>query len=484
MSTKMETKDNKSVEQAVTVEQHQSKPQTQIPTGEHQTQSGEHSQSSEHHSQTQSGEHQTSSEEQHHSHSSGEHHHKEHHSHSGEHQTSGEEQHHSLSGEHQTSGEEHHHSHSSEHHHHHHKEQHSHSGDKIIKEVPEYKIGEKEVNQHYIYSKHPTEQFTEDVFRFEETQIPRDPSSENEILVRLTYISIDPFIRNRMCEKSEFIQPFKLNDVLEGEATAEIIKSNNSKYPVGQSIVGYLKWTRYQIINTQHLPVNLIPKDIEPSCFLSIFGMPGLTAYFGITEYVKVKPQHNVLVSGACGSVGLFVGQIMRIMGCEKLIGLDCSDDKIKQSLLFGYNQCFNAQSQDLDQALTTAFPEGIDIYWDNVGGPILDTVIEHMRPHGRIIMCGTKSEAQSSGNHLTGITKFDSIIAKSITIQGLFYYEFSDRFAKAYKKLLHWYHDGKIKTKETTLEGFQHVPKAFSSLMSGETIGKTLVHIERAQVA
>lgn len=397
-------------------------------------------------------------------------------------QKSSSEEHHSHSGEHHTHSGEHHHKthHSSEHHHH--KEHHS-SGEKIIKEVAEYKIGDKEVNHHYIYSKHPTEQFSEDVFRFEETPIPRDPSSDNEILVRLTYISIDAFIRNRMCERSDFIQPFKLNDVLEGEATAEIIKSNNSKYPVGQSIVGFFQWTRYQIINVQHLPVNVIPHDIHPSYFLSIFGMPGLTAYFGTTEYAKVKPQHNVLVSGACGSVGLFVGQIMRIQGCNKLIGLDTTDDKIKQSLLFGYNECFNSHSQDIDQVLRTAFPQGIDIYWDNVGGPILDCVIEHMRPHGKIILCGTKSDCQGSGSQ-TAITKFDRIIAKSITIQGLFYYEFSDRFPKAYKRLLHWYHDGKIKTKETTLEGFQHVPTAFSSLLKGETIGKTVVHVERAQVA
>lgn len=393
---------------------------------------------------------------EHHSHSSGEHHHKEHHSHS--------------TGEH----------------HHHHKDHHSQSsGEKLIKEVAEMKIGDKEVNHHYIYSKHPTDQFSEDVFRFEETPIPRDPASENEILIRLTYISIDAFIRNRMCEKNEFIQPFRLNDVIEGEATAEIVKSNNSKYPVGRSIVGFFKWTRYQIINVHNLPVNLIPHDIHPSYFLSIFGMPGLTAYFGVTEYAKLKPQHNVLVSGACGSVGLFVGQIMRIVGCDKLIGLDTSEDKIKQSLIFGYNECFNSSSQDLDQVLRTAFPQGIDVYWDNVGGPILDTVIEHMRPHGRIILCGTKSECQTSGNHpVSGITKFDRIIAKSITIQGLFYYEFSQQFPKAYKKLLHWYHEGKIKTKETTLEGFQYVPKAFSSLICGETIGKTLIHVDRAQVA
>jgi NADPH-dependent curcumin reductase CurA len=396
-------------------------------------------------------------------------HHKEHHSHSGEHHK----EHHSHSGEH------HKEHHSGEHHH---KEHHSHSS---VREVKEYKIGANEVNHHYIYNKHPTDQFTEDVFRFEQTEIPRDPSTENEIMVRLTYIAVDPFIRNRMSEKRDFIQPFKLNEVLEGEATAEIIKSNNSKYPVGQSIVGYLTWTRYQIINIKNLPVNLIPHDIHPSYFLSIFGMPGLTAYFGVTEYAKLKPQHNVLVSGACGSVGLFVAQIMRITGCNKMIGLDSNDDKAKQSLLFGYNECHNtSSSQDLHQLLKTSFPDGIDVYWDNVGGPLLDIVIEHMRPHGRIIMCGTKSDCHTSQDEHSGITKFDRIIAKSLTIQGLFYYEFSERFSKAYKKLLHWYHDGKIKTKETTLEGFQHVPTAFISLMKGETLGKTIVHVEPAQVA
>jgi len=394
-----------------------------------------------------------------HSHS-GEHHHKEHHRHSGEHHK----EHHSHSGEH-----------------HHHKDHQSHSS---VKEVKEIKIGANEVNHHYIYNKHPTDQFTEDVFRFEQIEIPRDPSTENEILVRLSYIAVDPFIRNRMSEKRDFIQPFKLNDVLEGEATAEIIKSNNSKYPVGQSIVGYLAWTRYQIINVKNLPVNLIPQDIHPSYFLSIFGMPGLTAYFGVTEYAKLKPQHNVLVSGACGSVGLFVAQIMRISGCNKLIGLDSNEDKAKQSLLFGYNECHSTSaSQDIHQLLTTSFPDGIDVYWDNVGGPLLDAVIEHMRPHGRIIMCGTKSDCHSQNEHSV-ITKFDRIIAKSLTLQGLFYYEFSERFPKAYKKLLHWYHDGKIKTKETTLEGFQHVPKAFISLMNGDTLGKTIVHVEPAQVA
>jgi NADPH-dependent curcumin reductase CurA len=351
--------------------------------------------------------------------------------------------------------------------------------------VPEHHVGGKNINQHYIYNKHPSgEQFSEDVFRLEETTSPREPSTENEILVRLTYISIDPFIRNRMSDKKEFIQPFRLNDVLEGEATAEIVRSNNEKYPVGQNIVGYLNWTTYQIINVKNQSVNLVPKDIHPSYYLSIFGMPGLTAYFGLTEYAKLKPQSNMLVSGACGSVGLFVGQIARILGCNRLIGLDSNEDKVTQSILFGFNQSYVTNSQDLDHVLKTAFPEGIDVYWDNLGGSTLDIVIDHMRPHGRIIMCGTLSESGSTLEKNYGISKFDKIIAKSITIQGLFIAEFTDRFPKAYKKLLHWYHEGKIKTKETTLEGFQHVPKAFSSLLSGQTIGKTLVHVEPAHLA
>jgi len=355
------------------------------------------------------------------------------------------------------------------------------SSDKALQKVPKL---DPHRNYHYIYNKQPTgDQFSDDVFRFEEIASPREPSTENEILVRLTYISIDPFIRNRMSEKKEFIQPFKLNDVLEGEATAEIVKSNNPKYPVGQSIVGYLNWTTYQIINVKNLPVNIIPKDIHPSYYLSIFGLPGLTAYFGLTEYAKLKPQNSMLVSGACGSVGLFVSQIARILGCNRLVGLDSNEDKVNQSILFGYNQSYVTNPQELDHLLTTAFPDGIDVYWDNVGGPILDTVIEHMRPHGRIILCGTMSEC---GTHekTHGIKKFDRIIAKSLTVQGLFCAEFSDRFPKAYKKLLHWYHEGKIKTKETTLEGFQHIPEAFSSLFSGKTLGKTLVHVEPAQVA
>jgi len=326
---------------------------------------------------------------------------------------------------------------------------------------------------------------SEDVFRFEEVASPREPSTENEILVRLTYVSVDPFIRNRMNDSKDFIQPFKLNDVLEGEATAEIIKSNNPKYPVGQSIVGYLNWTTYQIVNVKNLPVNLIPHDIHPSYFLSIFGLPGLTAYFGLTEYAKLKPQNSVLVSGACGSVGLFVAQLARLMGCNRLVGLESNQDKANQSLLFGYNQTYVTTPQDLDHVLKTAFPDGIDVYWDNVGGPTLDTVIEHMRPHGRLILCGTLSECGShDSKHLEGISKFDRIIAKSLTVQGLFAPEFSDRFPKAYKKLLAWYHEGKIKTKETTLEGFQHIPQAFENLFSGKTVGKTLVHVQPAQVA
>jgi len=350
--------------------------------------------------------------------------------------------------------------------------------------VSEIKIGENEVNHQYIYNKHPAGHFSEDTFRFEQTPMPRDPSSENEILIRLTYISVDSFTRNRMSEKSEFIQPFKLNEALEGEATAEIVKSNSSKYPAGHQIVGFFKWTKYQIINTKNQHVNLIPDDIQPSYYLSIFGTPGLTAYFGLTDYAKIKPQSRVLVSGACGSVGLFVGQIVKIMGCEKLIGLDSTDDKVKQALVFGYQQCFNTQSHDLNKLLSTEFPDGIDVYWDNIGGSTLDIVIEHMRPHGRIILCGTKSECHSEEDKHYSFNKFDRIIAKSVTIQGLFCYDFCDRFPKAYKKLLHWYHEGKIKSKETALEGFQHVPNAFANLLASETIGKTVVHVATAQLA
>jgi len=205
--------------------------------------------------------------------------------------------------------------------------------------------------------------------------------------------------------------------------------------------------------------------------------MPALSAYFPLTEYAKLTNDSTVFVSGASGAVGLSVGQISKVLGVKKLVGSAGSAEKLTLAKEVGqFDDAINYRTEDLDKALKERFPDGIDVYWDNVGGSTLETVLKHMRNKGRIICCGAISQYNPSGEY--GVKNLYLIMSKRLTVQGFIVSDWADRYPEANKKLVQWYYEGKIIPHETVLEGFENIPRAFLGLFKGDNQGKMIIKV------
>nr|CAD7601684.1 unnamed protein product [Timema genevievae] len=265
----------------------------------------------------------------------------------------------------------------------------------------------------------------------------------------------------------------------------EIVESRNPKFPVGKLVVGTFGWRTKSVVDVNKpgdidLPKPyLLPdfKGLPESLAVGFLGMPGNTAYFGFLEICKPKPGEVVVVSGAAGAVGSIVGQIAKIKGC-KVIGFAGSDDKVKWLVEeLGFDAAYNYKTKDIAEALEEAAPEGVDCYFDNVGGRLSSTVIQKMRSFGRISVCGSISSYNSSSLPEAPIIQ-PAVLVNQLTIQGFVVGRWMDQWQDGLKQLVQWTKEGKLKYQETVTEGFENTPKAFISMLRGENLGKAVVKV------
>ncbi|CAE1256473.1 PTGR1 [Acanthosepion pharaonis] len=293
--------------------------------------------------------------------------------------------------------------------------------------------------------------------------------NDGEILCEAVWLTVDPYMR--------FVHRLiKEGDVMFGSQVARVLKSNNSKYPEGTYVLGKMGWCTHSIVSNES-QVKKLPEmgDLPLSLALGIMGMPGMTAYFGFLEKCEPKAGEIVLVNGAAGAVGSAVGQIAKIKEC-KVIAFAGTAEKctwLKEEL--GFDHVFNYKCTDLDKALSTVAPKGIDCYFDNVGGDFTSTVLKHMNSLGRVCICGSISTYNSQVTP-TGPYPFIDILTKALTIKGFLIYSYTDRFHEGQKEMLEWIQSGLVKYKETMTEGFENMPSAFFGLFEGHNIGKAVV--------
>jgi NADPH:quinone reductase len=273
------------------------------------------------------------------------------------------------------------------------------------------------------------------------------------------------------------VPPYKLHEPILGGVVAEVVESRNSQLPQGTVVMGNLPWQTYSVSNGKGLtPVD--PNLAPLSYHLGILGMPGLTAYCGLLFIGDPKPGETVVVSGAAGAVGTVVGQIARIKGC-RVVGIAGSDEKInylKQDL--GFDEAINYKTtSDIQQALATACPNGVDVYFDNVGGEISDAVYSLLNNFARIAVCGQISFYNATSPP-TG-PRVEPILLKTKSLmKGFIVSDYMDRFGEAATGLAGWLKEGKLQYEESIVEGFDQLPHAFLGLFKGENIGKQLVKV------
>ena len=312
-------------------------------------------------------------------------------------------------------------------------------------------------------------------FKFTDESIPSP--LKGEILLKTLYVSVDPYLRGRMNDSKSYVPSFELNKPIHSGIVAEILVSNHSGFKEGDFVSGNLEWKEYQISNGNGLNIlNANASELTP--FLGILGMTGLTAYLGLTEIGCPKPGETLVVSGAAGAVGSVVGQIGKILGC-KVVGIAGTDEKTEMlRSKFKFDQAINYKTTpNMLEAIRQACPDGVDIYFDNVGGEISDAVLANINKYARLPVCGAISlynETQISiGPRLQPI-----ILKKSATMRGFIVSDFSGKFPEAIKMLAHWLKEGKLTYTETIVEGFSLIPQAFIDLFEGKNKGKMIVKI------
>jgi len=300
---------------------------------------------------------------------------------------------------------------------------------------------------------------------------------DGEILLKTLYVSVDPYLRGRMNDAKSYVPAFQLNKPIQSGMIAEVTDSNHSGYKIGDIVSGNLEWKEYQVSTGKGLQV-IHTADIYLTAYLGILGMTGLTAYLGLSEIAVPKPGETMIVSGAAGAVGSIAGQLGKIMGC-RVVGITGSDQKV--ALLkskFHFDEAINYKNTvDLTRAIKTACPDGVDIYFDNVGGKISDAVLNNINKHARIPLCGAISMYNDT-TPLLGPYVQPILVSKSALMQGFIVSDFADKFPVAKKQLFDWLRDGKLTYHETIINGFEQIPQAFLGLFEGNNEGKMIVKI------
>ncbi len=301
--------------------------------------------------------------------------------------------------------------------------------------------------------------------------------SKGEVLLKTRFVSVDPYLRGRMSDAKSYVPPFELHKVISSGMVSEVIATENDQFKVGDIVSGMLAWKNYQTSNGEQL-LKIDAHDSSLSNYLGVLGMTGLTAYFGLTKIGNPKKEETIVVSGAAGAVGTIVGQIGKILGC-RVVGIAGTDEKV--AMLkdeFGFDEAINYNTtENITKTIAEVCPDGVDVYFDNVGGAISDSVHANINRLGRIIVCG----AISVYNHTDtpkGPRVENFLIKKSVLMQGFIVSNYAAEFNEGIDHLAKWLNEGKLKSSETIVEGFENIPQAFIDLFDGKNTGKMVVKI------
>ncbi|WP_027126840.1 NADP-dependent oxidoreductase [Gelidibacter mesophilus] len=301
--------------------------------------------------------------------------------------------------------------------------------------------------------------------------------NEGELLLETIYVSVDPYLRGRMSDAKSYMPPFELNKPMKSGIIAKVKSSKNDNFKEGDYVMGMLDWKTLQISSGKEL-MKVDAEKAPLSAYLGILGMTGLTAYLGLTQIGKPQKGETLIVSGAAGAVGSVVGQIAKNLGL-RVIGVAGTDEKVELlKSKFGFDEGINYNTTtDMKAAIAKAAPNGIDIYFDNVGGPISDAVLFNINKFSRTINCGAIS-VYNETELPKSISVQPFLVKNSALMQGFIVSNYSEKFPEAMKQLGEWLAAEKLTYTETVVEGFENIPQAFMDLFEGKNTGKMVVKI------
>ncbi|KAF2750748.1 NADP-dependent leukotriene B4 12-hydroxydehydrogenase [Sporormia fimetaria CBS 119925] len=319
-------------------------------------------------------------------------------------------------------------------------------------------------------------------FKTQQSSIPSASSlKDGEVLFRTLYLSLDPAMRGWLNNTRSYVPPVQIGETMRGYGIGMVVASKSSKYPVGTYASGMCGWTEYVVLQEKHLEHLDLPTGAVPTDTLGVLGMTGLTAYFGILDVGQVKKGDFVVVSGAAGATGSVVGQIAKLKGAT-VLGLAGGDDKVKWlKEELGFDEALNYKDPEFQKKFRAATKGLIDVYFDNVGGEILDLALSRAKPHARFVMCGAIS--QYNKDKVQGPKNYLMIISMRIRMQGFIVTDYTKQFPEAKKELAQWLSEGKLKRKETVVKGgLPKAEQALVDLFNGKNTGKLMVEVARPE--
>ena len=300
--------------------------------------------------------------------------------------------------------------------------------------------------------------------------------AEGQFLVKIQYLSLDPAMRGWMNEGKSYIPPVGIGEVMRAGAVGKIIASRHPKFAVGDHVVGTFGVQEYALSDGKG--VNKVDPKLAPlPVYLGTLGMPGMTAYFGLLDVGALKDGDTVVVSGAAGAVGTVVGQIAKIKGC-RVVGIAGGADKCAWLVKdLGFDAAIDYKSEDLKKALREHCPQGIDVYFDNVGGDILDAALTQLARGARIVICGAISQYNNT-TPVKGPSNYLSLLVNRASMKGMVVFDYADRYAEGAREMAGWMMAGKLKSREDIVEGLQTFPETLLKLFSGENTGKLVLKV------
>jgi NADPH-dependent curcumin reductase CurA len=330
-------------------------------------------------------------------------------------------------------------------------------------------------NRRIVLAERPSGMVDERTVRLEESDVPAP--GDGEALARVRYLSIDPTIRTWMDDAPGYLPPIALDEVIRSGGVAEVISSNTDEYEPGQLLFGFTGWQDYVLASSAN-GYRALPPGVPPTLALSLFGVTGVTAYFGLIDVGRVKEGDVVVVSGAAGATGSTVGQIAKIKGAKKVIGIAGGPQKCAHIVdELGFDEAIDYKHDDVPARLREAAPDGVDLYFDNVGGEILNACLAQLALRGRIVLCGAIS-GYNDRDAAKGPANYANLIIKRGRMEGFLILDYFDRLDEGRAEVASWLSEGKIKSSEHVVEGLEHAPDALNLLFTGGNTGKVIVEV------
>jgi NADPH-dependent curcumin reductase CurA len=328
-------------------------------------------------------------------------------------------------------------------------------------------------NHQVLLASRPQGAVTLDNFRMVEVEVPK--AGPGQVLVRNEWLSLDPYMRGRMSDAKSYVPPVQIGEVMVGQTVAEVVESNDGQLKPGDKVLAPAGWQAYAVAHAREL-TKIDATQVPPSYYLGLLGMPGMTAWFGLHEIGTPKAGETLVVSAASGAVGSVVGQLGRIAGCRVvgIAGGRAKCDYVVNEL--GFDACVDYKAGKLRDDLRAACPKGVDIDFENVGGEILDTVLTLTNRQARIVVCGLI--AQYNATEPYGYRNLRAVLVNRVRMQGMIVFDWKDRYGEALAGLVGHYRAGRLKYRESVVEGLENAPRALIGLLKGENFGKQLVRL------